>query len=138
MRSVTNLPILVKGVVRPDDALKAYEHGAHGVVVSNHGGRQLDTSPATIEVLGAISAALPKDYLLLLDGGVRRGTDVIKALALGARAVLVGRPVLWGLAAEGQAGVEGVLELLRQEIDLGLALSGCPSTADLGPWLLDP
>ena len=97
LRSVTDLPLLVKGVVRPDDALKAYEHGAHGVVVSNHGGRQLDTSPATIEVLGAIRQALPEDYPLLLDGGVRRGTDVLKALALGARAVLIGRPVLMGI-----------------------------------------
>lgn len=136
LRSITELPILVKGVVRPDDALRAHEYGAHGVVVSNHGGRQLDTSPATIEVLGGISQVLPPEYPLLLDGGVRRGTDVIKALALGARAVLIGRPVLWGLAAEGQAGVEGVLHLLRQEIDLGLALCGCPRVSELGRWLL--
>ena len=138
LRSVTRLPILVKGIVRADDARRAVDSGADGIVVSNHGGRQLDTSPATVTALAAVAASLPKDFPLLLDGGVRRGTDVIKALALGAKAVLLGRPILWGLAAEGAAGVAGVLELFRRELDLGLALCGCARVDELGPWLLSP
>lgn len=131
LRSVTRLPLLIKGIVRPDDARRAVDHGAAGVVVSNHGGRQLDTAPATIDVLEPIAEAVADDAEVLLDGGVRRGTDVIKALALGARAVLIGRPVLWGLGADGQAGVEHVLSLLRAEVDLALALCGCASLADV-------
>src|SRR4051794_1579803 len=107
LRSITELPVLVKGIVRPDDALRAAEAGAAGVVVSNHGGRQLDTSPATLDVLPEIVDALAAHghrIEVLMDGGVRRGTDVLKALALGARAVLAGRPVLWGLAADGEVG----------------------------------
>ena len=104
LRSITHLPVLVKGIVRPDDAVRAAERGAAGVVVSNHGGRQLDTSPATIDVLARIVDAVAGRGEVLIDGGVRRGADVLKALALGARAVLVGRPVLWGLAAGGERG----------------------------------
>jgi len=136
LRSVTELPILVKGVVRPDDALRAVEHGAAGVVVSNHGGRQLDTAPATLEVLPAIVDAVHGRAEVLLDGGVRRGTDVVKALALGARAVMVGRPVLWGLAVDGEAGARRVLELLREELDLAMALCGCPTVKAVGRALL--
>jgi 4-hydroxymandelate oxidase len=138
LRSITDLPIVVKGVVRADDARRAVDLGAAGVVVSNHGGRQLDTAPATIDALPAIADAVGARADILLDGGVRRGTDVIKALALGARAVLIGRPVLWGLAAGGQAGVMRVLELLRAEIDLAMALCGCPSIADIKADLLQP
>jgi 4-hydroxymandelate oxidase len=131
LRSITRLPILVKGIVRPDDALRAVDAGAAGVVVSNHGGRQLDTSPATIDVLPAIAEAVGDRAEILLDGGVRRGTDVLKAVALGARAVAIGRPVLWGLAAGGEDGLGRVLALLRAEIDLALALCGCSSIAEV-------
>ncbi len=125
LRSVTRLPILVKGVIRVDDARRAADYGAVGVVVSNHGGRQLDTAPATADVLGPIADAVGDRVNLLVDGGVRRGTDVVKALALGAQAVLLGRPVLWGLGWKGQAGVEQVLEMMRRELDEAMALSGC-------------
>ncbi|HEY4564665.1 MAG TPA: alpha-hydroxy acid oxidase [Thermoanaerobaculia bacterium] len=134
LRSITPLPVLVKGIVRPDDALRAAEAGAAGIVVSNHGGRQLDTSPATIDVLPEIADALSAHshrIELLMDGGVRRGTDVLKALALGARAVLVGRPILWGLAADGEAGAAWVLRHLRYELDLAMALAGAPTVADI-------
>ena len=134
LRSITELPVLVKGIIRPDDALRAAEAGAAGVVVSNHGGRQLDTSPATLDVLPEIVDALTAHghrIEVLMDGGVRRGTDILKALALGARAVLVGRPVLWGLAADGEAGALSVLRLLRDELDLAMALAGAPTVAGI-------
>lgn len=134
LRSITALPILVKGIVRPDDALRAAEAGAAGVVVSNHGGRQLDTAPATIDVLPGIADALAAHghaIEVLMDGGIRRGTDVLKALALGAKSVLVGRPVLWGLAAGGEAGAARVLRILRDELDLAMALAGAPTIADV-------
>jgi 4-hydroxymandelate oxidase len=134
LQSLTRLPVLVKGIVRPDDAVRAAEAGAAGVVVSNHGGRQLDTSPATIEVLPEIVDALSARghrIEVLVDGGVRRGTDILKALAFGARAVLLGRPILWGLAAEGEAGAAHVLRLLRDELDLAMALAGTPTVADI-------
>jgi 4-hydroxymandelate oxidase len=132
LRSVSSLPLLIKGVVRADDASRARDHGAAGVIVSNHGGRQLDTSIASIDALPEVADALAGALPVLLDGGVRRGTDVIKALALGACAVLLGRPVLWGLAAAGQQGVLDVLGLLQREIDLAQALCGCASLADIG------
>ncbi|MGE0489503.1 MAG: alpha-hydroxy acid oxidase [Vulcanimicrobiota bacterium] len=138
LRSISDLPVFIKGVVRVDDARRAIESGASGLVVSNHGGRQLDTSPATIEVLGPIARAVAGRIPVLLDGGVRRGTDVVKALALGASAVLIGRPILWGLASAGEAGVTQVFELFRREIDLAMALCGTPTLADIGPDLLDP
>ena len=143
LRSLTEVPILVKGVVRPDDALRARDHGAAGVVVSNHGGRQLDTAPATIDALEPIAEALAREpgspsFEVLLDGGVRRGTDVIKALALGARAVLLGRPILWGLALDGQSGAGQVLELMRREVDLAMALCGCREPREVGRDLLGP
>jgi len=136
LRSISSLPVLVKGIVRPDDAVRAMQHGARGIVVSNHGGRQLDTSPATIDVLPRITDAVAGRAEVLVDGGVRRGVDVLKALALGARAVLVGRPVLWGLAVDGEAGVRRILEILEQELDLALALAGTPDVGDLGRELL--
>lgn len=131
LRSLTELPLLVKGIVRGDDAVRARDHGASGVIVSNHGGRQLDTSLASIEALPEVADALAGSLPILLDGGVRRGTDVLKALALGAQAVLLGRPILWGLAAGGQQGVYDVLELLRREIDLAQALCGYADLADV-------
>jgi 4-hydroxymandelate oxidase len=127
LRSVTRLPILVKGIVRGDDAVRAVEHGVAGVIVSNHGGRQVDTAPPTIAALPEVVDAVNGRVEVFVDGGVRRGTDVVKALALGARAVLIGRPVLWGLAAAGEDGVRTVLELLREELRLAMALCGCPT-----------
>jgi len=126
-------PVLVKGVLTAEDAELALEHGAAGVVVSNHGGRQLDRALATADALPEIAERLDGRIPLLVDGGIRRGIDVATALALGAEAVLVGRPPLWGLAAGGRAGAARVLELLREELGLALALCGCTSPAQLGP-----
>lgn len=133
---LTKLPVLLKGIVHPDDARLAVAHGAAGVIVSNHGGRQLDTAPATIEVLPEIVAAVDGRIEVLIDGGIRRGTDVVKALAYGAKAVAVGWPVLWGLASDGQHGVERVLELLRFEVNLAMGLCGCASVAEIGRDLI--
>jgi 4-hydroxymandelate oxidase len=138
LRSITKLPIWIKGVVRADDARRAIAEGAAGVIVSNHGGRQLDSAPATIDVLPAIADAIGNGGEILIDGGVRRGSDAIKAIALGAGGVLVGRPILWGLAAGGQAGVLRVLELLRDEIDLAMALCGCRDVAAIDRGLVSP
>ena len=129
LKSISSLPLLVKGVVRADDAIRCVEHGADGIVVSNHGGRQLDTSIPTIRALPEVVDAVGDRATVLVDGGIRRGTDVLKALALGARAVLVGRPVLWGLAYDGRRGVARVLRILREELDLAMALAGCPDVA---------
>ncbi|HUS17652.1 MAG TPA: alpha-hydroxy acid oxidase [Chloroflexia bacterium] len=132
--SISPMPVLVKGVMTAEDTVLAAEHGATGVVVSNHGGRQLDTALASIDALPqVVAAAAPAGLTVLLDGGVRRGTDVLKALALGARAVLVGRPVIWGLAVDGEAGARAVLDTLRAELDIALALAGCARAADLHP-----
>lgn len=136
LRGITGLPIAIKGVAHPADALLALEHGVDAIVVSNHGGRQLDTIPAAIELLPDIAWATGGRIPVLLDGGVRRGTDVVKALALGASAVGIGRPVLWGLAVGGERGVAEVLDLLRAELDEAMALCGCRSPADIGPDLV--
>ena len=128
---LTTLPVLLKGVVHPEDARQAADTGAAGVIVSNHGGRQLDTAPATIEALPGIVEAVDGRVEVLIDGGIRRGTDVVKALAYGAKAVAVGRPVLWGLAAEGQRGVEKVLEILRFEVDLAMGLCWCAGVGEI-------
>ena len=136
LRSLTRLPLVLKGIVHPDDARLAEERGVDAIVVSNHGGRQVDTAPATIEALPPVLDALHGHCEVWLDGGVRRGSDVVKALALGARAVAIGRPVLWGLAVDGQAGVERVLALLRDELDTVMGLCGASTVADLGPDLL--
>ncbi len=127
----SGLPVIVKGVVRGDDALRAVEYGAAGVVVSNHGGRQLDTAVASARALPEIVDAVGARGEILVDGGIRRGTDVLKAVALGARAVLIGRPVLWGLALGGESGVSDVLSLLRSEFELAMALAGCRSVAEI-------
>ena len=127
LRSITALPIVLKGIMTPQDARLAHEHGADGVIVSNHGGRQLDGAEATLHALPRVAEAVADRMPILVDGGIRRGTDVVKALLLGARAVLIGRPVLWGLAADGQAGVEHVLDILREEVLRTLALLGAPA-----------
>jgi 4-hydroxymandelate oxidase len=127
----SNVPLLVKGILTAEDARLARDHGAAGVVVSNHGGRQLDGVPASLDALPEIVDAVGDELEVLVDGGIRRGTDVIVALALGARAVLVGRPVLWGLAVDGEEGVYRVLGLIRAELERALALCGCPSPADV-------
>ena len=134
--SISPVPVLVKGLVRADDALEALAHGAAGVIVSNHGGRQLDTAPPTAEALPAVVAAVAGAAPVLVDGGIRRGTDVLKALAMGADAVLVGRPVLWGLAAGGADGVATMWSLLRDELDEAMALCGCARIADISSELL--
>lgn len=136
IRDVSGLPVVVKGIVRPDDALRAVDAGAAAVVVSNHGGRQLDGAVATARVLGPIAKAVRGRGEVYVDGGIRRGTDVLKALALGARAVLLGRPVLWGLAVGGEQGVRDVLQLLQEEVDLAMALSGCGTVDDITPDLI--
>ncbi|KAK9228904.1 hypothetical protein WN944_021861 [Citrus x changshan-huyou] len=127
LRSITNLPILIKGILTREDAIKAVEVGVAGIIVSNHGARQLDYSPATISVLEEVVHAVKGRVPILMDGGVRRGTDVFKALALGAQAVLIGRPVVYGLAAKGEYGVRRVIEMLKDEFELTMALTGCPS-----------
>jgi len=134
----TRLPVIVKGLVRPDDALRALDHGARAMVVSNHGGRQLDTAPATATVLPRVADAVGGAAEIYVDGGIRRGTDVIKALALGARAVLVGRPMLYGLALHGAAGATMVMDMLRAELLEGMALCGCPDLASITRDLVAP
>jgi isopentenyl diphosphate isomerase/L-lactate dehydrogenase-like FMN-dependent dehydrogenase len=129
--SWAGLPVVVKGLLTAEDAVLACEHGAGGIVVSNHGGRQLDGVPATIDALPEVVEAVDGRVEVLVDGGVRRGADVVRALALGARAVLAGRAPLWGLAAGGEAGAQQVLELLREEIRLALQLVGCRTPADV-------
>jgi 4-hydroxymandelate oxidase len=131
IREVTGLPVVVKGIVRGDDARRAVEHGAAGIVVSNHGGRQLDTAIPGIRALPDVADAVAGSAELFVDGGVRRGTDIVKALALGARAVLLGRPVLWGLAVDGEDGVLHMLSLLRDEFDLAMALCGCRDVSEV-------
>jgi 4-hydroxymandelate oxidase len=127
LRETTRLPVIIKGVLRSDDAELAVASGASAIIVSNHGGRQLDGAPATVRALPPIVAAVDGRAEVYLDGGVRRGVDVLKAVALGARAVLVGRPCLWGLAADGQAGVARVLEILGNELAQAMALAGVPN-----------
>jgi 4-hydroxymandelate oxidase len=126
-----DLPVLVKGLITGEDAGLAVDHGAAGIVVSNHGGRQLDNAPATIDALPEVVEAVAGRIPVLLDGGVRRGTDVAVALGLGAQAVLAGRPFLWGLAVDGEAGVRRALEMLADELRLALALLGCPDPSAL-------
>lgn len=131
LRERSSLPIVLKGILTAEDARLAAEHGVDALVVSNHGGRQLDGALATLSALPEVVAAVPPRLPVLLDGGVRTGTDVALAIALGARAVLIGRPVLWGLAADGEDGVARVLELLKTELDDTMALLGRPRLADL-------
>ncbi|XP_063104788.1 2-Hydroxyacid oxidase 1 isoform X3 [Cavia porcellus] len=125
LRGLTSLPIVAKGILRGDDAKEAIKRGVDGILVSNHGARQLDGVPATIDALPEIVEAVEGKVEVFLDGGVRKGTDILKALALGAKAVFVGRPIIWGLASQGQKGVQDVLEILKEEFRLAMALSGC-------------
>jgi 4-hydroxymandelate oxidase len=126
------LPVVVKGILTAEDAELAVQHGADGIVVSNHGGRQLDACPASLDALPEVAAVVDGRVPVLMDGGVRRGTDVVMTLALGADAVMIGRPAAWGLAAEGEDGVVLVLEILRAEIENAMALTGCGSVGEIG------
>jgi 4-hydroxymandelate oxidase len=134
----TRLPVVVKGVCRGEDARRSAEHGAKAVVVSNHGGRQLDTAPATSEVLPRVAEAAGDLCEIYVDGGIQRGSDVLKAIALGARAVLVGRPVLWGLCVNGEEGTRQILEILRRELDEAMLLCGCSDLTQIDRTLLSP
>lgn len=131
LRTLTSLPIVLKGIVTAEDTRLAVEHGVDGIIVSNHGGRQLDGVLASIEALPEVAQAADGRCEVYLDGGIRRGTDILKALALGARAVLVGRPILWGLAANGAKGVNRVLELLQTELEQAMVLAGRPTLASI-------
>jgi len=131
MKGTTRLPMLLKGILNPDDAELALRHGADGVIVSNHGGRVLDTVPAAIDALPAVVERVAGRAPVIFDSGIRRGSDVLKALACGARAALVGRPYLYGLAVGGAEGVEHVIRILRQELRLAMALTGCRAVGDL-------
>jgi 4-hydroxymandelate oxidase len=138
LQDVSGLPVIVKGVLRGDDARLAVDAGADGVVVSNHGGRQLDTAIAGADALPEVVAAVGGDAEVFVDGGVRSGTDVLKAVAMGARAVLIGRPMIWGLAAGGATGVAAVLTELQTEFANAMALCGARSVAELTPDLIAP
>jgi 4-hydroxymandelate oxidase len=136
LASITSLPVIVKGILTSEDAHLCVEHGAAAVVVSNHGGRQLDGSISGAAALPEIAEAVEGRIEVLVDGGVRRGTDVIKALALGADAVLIGRPYLYGLALDGENGARRVLELLKREVELAMALTGRPTIASIDKTLV--
>jgi len=138
LTSVSKLPVLLKGIVRADDARRAVDAGAAGVIVSNHGGRQFDTAPAAIDALGPISEAVGDRTEVMVDGGIRRGADIVKAIAMGARAVQIARPIVWGLVVSGEDGVRDVLDLLRDELDLAMALAGCRSIDEISLDLLRP
>ena len=138
IRERSSLPLLLKGILTAEDARLAVEHGVDGIVVSNHGGRQLDGVAATITVLPEVVDAVQGRVPIIVDGGVRRGTDVLKALALGASAVGVGRPACWGLAADGEQGVLAVLNILRDEFENAMTLAGVGSVAEIGPSLVAP
>jgi 4-hydroxymandelate oxidase len=138
LASLSPLPVLLKGILHPADAVRAIEYGIRAILVSNHGGRQLDSAVAALDALPAVVEAVAGRVEVLVDGGVRRGTDVLKALALGARAVLIGRPIHWGLAVGGEAGVRHVLELLRAELALDLMLCGVASPAEVNRSLIVP
>lgn len=138
LRSVTRLPVVLKGIVRPDDARRAVDAGVRAIIVSNHGGRQLDGGEATILALPDVVDAVQGRAEVYVDGGFRRGSEILKAMALGARGVFVGRPYLWGLAAGGEAGVKRVLDILRDELSLSMALAGCARLADIDRSLVRP
>ena len=136
LRGTTSLPIVLKGILHPDDAREARERGVDGIVVSNHGGRQIDGAIASLEALPPIVDAVGDGMAILLDSGIRSGADIFKGLALGADAVLIGRPYLWGLALDGQSGVETVLRSLLAELDLTMTLSGFTSVAEIDSSVL--
>ncbi|NWU55752.1 HAOX2 oxidase, partial [Dromas ardeola] len=136
LRSLTHLPIIIKGILTKEDAELAVRHGVQGIIVSNHGGRQLDGGPATIDALVEVAAAVQGRVEVYLDGGIRKGSDVLKALALGAKCVFIGRPALWGLAYKGEEGLQEVLRILQDEFRLSMALAGCASVSEIGPHLV--
>ncbi len=136
LRSLTKLPVLLKGILNPDDAERACQLGVAGLIVSNHGARNLDTAPATIDALPEVIARVNGRVPVLVDGGIRRGTDVLKALALGATAVLIGRPAVYGLAAQGAEGVTRVITILRRELEMAMALSGRPTIKSVDASLI--
>ncbi len=136
LRSITSLPILLKGILTAEDAFLALEHGVSGIVVSNHGGRQLDGAMTSIEALPEVVEAVTGRCEVYLDGGIRRGTDILKALALGACAVLVGRPILWGLAVDSACGVQQVLSILHTELERAMKLAGCPRLSSINRRLV--
>ncbi|MFD4530135.1 alpha-hydroxy acid oxidase [Streptomyces sp. NPDC058470] len=138
LRDLSGLPVLVKGVLRPDDALTCVEAGAQGIIVSNHGGRQLDRVLPTSRALSPVVQAVAGQVPVLADGGILTGLDVLVALALGADAVLIGRPILWALALAGAAGVESLLHSYREQLSRAMALAGCTTTADITPDLVQP
>lgn len=129
--SFTKLPVILKGIITREDALLAADSGCKGIVVSNHGARQLDSVPATIEALPEIVDAVGSKLVVMIDGGIRNGTDVFKAIAMGAQLVFVGRPVIYGLAVNGQSGIESVFKIIKQELDLAMALNGVVSIKDI-------
>ncbi|XP_023288713.1 hydroxyacid oxidase 1 [Orussus abietinus] len=131
LKSITRLPIILKGILTAEDAILAVKHDVSGIVVSNHGARQIDGTPATIEVLAEIVNAVGDKLEVYLDGGITQGTDVLKALGLGAKMVFIGRLMLWGLSYNGEKGARAVLEMMRKEIDKAFALAGCASVKDV-------
>lgn len=136
LKSVTKLPVLLKGILTAEDARLAMEYGVDGIIVSNHGGRQLDGVPATLDTLPEVVKAVDGKVPVFVDGGIRHGTDVLKALALGAHAAFIGRPVLWGLAYQGKQGVSDVLEILREEFKVAMILAGCSNLSNNKPSLV--
>jgi len=134
--SFAKVPLLLKGVLNPDDAERAVKTGVGGIIVSNHGGRNLDTVPATADALPLVADRVAGRIPVLVDGGIRRGTDVLKALALGANAVLIGRPQLFALGAAGEQGVENMLNILRREFEMSMALTGCTKIEGIGRGVL--
>jgi 4-hydroxymandelate oxidase len=138
LRSFSKVPLLLKGVLNPEDAARAVEAGVSGIIVSNHGGRNLDTVPTTIDALPLVAEKVAGRIPILMDGGIRRGTDILKAIALGANAVLIGRPQLYGLAAAGAEGVARIIEILRREFEMAMALTGRPTIASIDRSVLWP
>jgi len=136
LKEQANMPVYLKGILHPKDAALAVEYGVDGIIVSNHGGRQLDGAISSIDALPAIAGAINKQIPIIMDGGIRRGSDILKALALGAQCIGVGRPVIWGLSHSGQEGVEDVLRILQSELSLAMALAGCASIADISSELI--
>ncbi|XP_068024786.1 2-Hydroxyacid oxidase 2 isoform X4 [Melanerpes formicivorus] len=137
LRSLTHLPIIIKGILTKEDAELAVRHGVQGIIVSNHGGRQLDGGPATIDALVEVVEAVQGRVEVYVDGGIRKGSDVLKALALGAKCVFIGRPALWGLAYKGEEGLQELLRILQDEFRLSMALAGCASVSEVGRHLVE-
>ena len=138
LMSFAKLPVLLKGILNPDDADIAVEHGVAGIIVSNHGARDLDSTPATIEALPHVADRIAGRIAVLMDGGIRRGTDVLKAIALGANSVLIGRPFAFGLGAAGSEGVTLVVDILRKEFEIAMALTGRPAISSIDRSVLWP